>query len=84
LFLLLLRKARKVAMDEKQRALNVIGVEDVNRKLDIEVDKALDPVDQDLNDLRSTLDRHLQRNNNLKVTCLFQQYRVTYWVNIAI
>jgi len=56
-----------VARDEKLRALNVIGVDDVNKKLDIEVNNALDPVDQDLADLRASLDRQVQRNNQLTV-----------------
>ena len=56
-----------MAWDEKQKALQVIGVDDVNRKLDTEVNRALDPVDRDLGDLRSTLDSQLQRNRQLKV-----------------
>lgn len=56
-----------MARDEKLRALNVIGVDDVNKKLDIEVNNALDPVDQDLADLRASLDRQVQRNNQLTV-----------------
>jgi len=45
----------------------VIGVEDVNKKLDVEVNAALEPVDQQLNDVRSKLDAQIQRNNQLKV-----------------
>jgi len=56
-----------MARDEKQRALNVVGVADVNKKLDLEASKALDPVDQDLADLRSALDRQTQRNEQLQV-----------------
>jgi len=56
-----------MARDEKLRALRVIGVEDVNRKLDVEVNVALEPIDQHLSDLRSTLDAQIQRNNRLKV-----------------
>ena len=58
---------RQVARDEKQRALRVIGVDDVSRKLDIEVNRALDPVYQDLGDTQSALDRQLHRNNQLRV-----------------
>jgi len=57
-----------MSRDEKQRALQVIGVEDVNRKLDIAVNEALDPVDHHLTDLRSALDSQQQRNNRLQVT----------------
>jgi len=63
---LLLTAGRQLVRDEKQRALRVIGVDDINRKLDAEVNSALDPVDQDLSNERSTLDSQLQRNNQLK------------------
>jgi len=59
-------QGRQLVRDEKQRALRVIGVDDINRKLDAEVNSALDPVDQDLSNERSTLDSQLQRNNQLK------------------
>jgi len=63
----MLLQGRQVARDEKQRALSVIGVEDINKKLDSEVNRALDPVDNELSDLRATLDGQLQRNSQLKV-----------------
>jgi len=56
-----------MARDEKQRALRVIGVEDVNKKLDVEVNVALKPVEQQLDEVRSTLDSQIKRNNQLKV-----------------
>lgn len=56
-----------MARDEKHRALCVIGVEDINKKLDTEVNRALDPVDSELSELRATLDGQLQRNSQLKV-----------------
>jgi len=63
----LVSQGRQSAKDEKHRALLVIGCEDVNRKLDIEVNKALDPVDIELTDLRTALDAQLRRNRKLKV-----------------
>ena len=56
-----------MARDEKQRALRVIGVQDVNKKLDVEVNAALEPVDQQLSDVRSALDTEIRRINQLKV-----------------
>jgi len=77
LLLLLLSKGREMSRDDKQRALRVIGVEDVNRKLDIAVNEALDPVDHDLTDLRSAVHSQQQRNNQLhvreKFTLLFSR-----------
>jgi len=53
----------------------VIGVEDVNKKLDVEVNAALEPVDQELSEVRSTLDSQIQRNSKLKVVQLIVQCR---------
>ena len=70
-----------MARDEKLRALRVIGVEDINRKLDVEVNVALEPIDQQLSDLRSTLDAQIQRNNRLKV--IAKRMRLLYAVIIG-
>jgi len=61
-------QARQVAREEKQRALRVVGVRDINKRLDLATNNALDPVDNDLGDLRSTLDRHQQNNVQLMVS----------------
>ena len=53
----------------------MIGVEDVNKKLDVEVNAALEPVDQELSEVRSTLDSQIQRNSKLKVVQWIVQYR---------
>jgi len=60
----------------------VIGVEDINKKLDTEVNKALDPVDNELSDLRGTLDGQLQRNAQLKVViCVISHLSVNQSIN---
>jgi len=60
-------QGRELARQEKKRTLQVIGVDDINRKLDVEVNTALEPVDRQLSQLKSTLDSQTLRNQQLKV-----------------
>jgi len=60
-------QVRQVIRGEKLRTLRVVGVDDVNAKIEPEVVRTLTPIDKELNELNGILGQLQQENDKRQV-----------------